>query len=140
MTIDYNERLGQVEEFAQSLDPSYRGRKLKDILQLIREGINRENYRKFKEMSEGVLVMIEVATGLDRLQILSRSRKRPLPQARALFVHELLLKGGSPTDISRVIGRDRSTVYHAQDNIYDDLRLYHKDWIEALEELKGNAA
>lgn len=56
-----------------------------------------------------------------RMQILrSPSRRRPLPDLRAIIAKNLHLIGFGTSEIGRILARDHSTVYHLIEK-YDDL-------------------
>jgi chromosomal replication initiation ATPase DnaA len=56
---------------------------------------------------------VRQATGVTFKQMVSRSRKIDLVYVRMIFAHRLLECGYPYRHIGKLIGRDRTTVYHA---------------------------
>jgi chromosomal replication initiation ATPase DnaA len=83
-------------------------------------------------IEDRVFKFIEDNLGITREQIKSKSRKRPIVQARQKFCWYLYVKHRnlySLHKIGTVIGRDHSTVNHALDTIWNELD-YEKDFVK----------
>lgn len=86
------------------------------------------------EVSEALLKIVELKTGLPREDIFETSRKRKYVMARCLYVNLLhIFTDLSETEISEKIEKDRATVYHMY-KVHDDLTSVDKNYIKMFED------
>ena len=86
------------------------------------------------EVSEALLKIVELKTGIPRSEIFESNRKRKFVMARCLYVNLMhIFTDLSETEISKKIEKDRATVYHMY-KVHDDLISVDKNYIKMFEE------
>ena len=87
-----------------------------------------------EEVSEVLLKIVELKTGIDRADILEANRKRKFVLARCVYVNLMhLFTDLSEMDISKKIQKDRATVYHMY-KIHEDLISVDKNYRKLFED------
>jgi chromosomal replication initiation ATPase DnaA len=86
-----------------------------------------------EEVSEVLLKIVELKTGIERAEICNNNRKRKFVMARCLYVNLLhIFTDLSETEISKKITKDRATVYHMY-KVHNDLISVDKAYITLFE-------
>ena len=86
------------------------------------------------EVSEVLLKIVSLKTGIDRDDILEANRKRKFVLARCVYVNLMhLFTDLSEMDISKKIQKDRATVYHMY-KIHEDLISVDKNYRKLFED------
>jgi hypothetical protein len=86
------------------------------------------------EVSEVLLKIVSLKTGIDRDDILEANRKRKFVLARCVYVNLMhLFTDLSEMDISKKIQKDRATVYHMY-KVHDDLTSVDKNYVKLFRE------
>jgi hypothetical protein len=86
------------------------------------------------EVSEALLKIVELKTGIPRTEIFESNRKRKFVMARCLYVNLLhIFTDLSETEISKKIVKDRATVYHMY-KVHDDLTSVDKSYVKLFGE------
>jgi hypothetical protein len=86
-----------------------------------------------EEVSEALLKIVELKTGIDKEEILNANRKRKFVLARCVYVNLLhIFTDLSETEISKKINKDRATVYHMY-KVHDDLISVDKGYVKLFE-------
>lgn len=86
------------------------------------------------EVSEVLLKIVELKTGIPRNEIFENNRKRKFVMARCIYVNMLhVFTDLSETEISKKIDKDRGTVYHMY-KVHDALISVDKGYIKMFEE------
>ena len=106
-------------------------REIKELTELINNPVQ---VPKFDTDMEKILEVVVSVTNIFAAEILSKTRKREVVTARALFCY-LACKHSNkgPTLIGRFIGRDHSTVIHNIDNYQDYLDTNQRDEVNYYE-------
>jgi hypothetical protein len=87
-----------------------------------------------EEISDVLLKIVELKTGIDRKEILDNNRKRKFVMARCFYVNLLhIFTDLSETELSKKINKDRGTVYHMY-KIHEDLISVDKAYMKMFEE------
>jgi hypothetical protein len=82
-----------------------------------------------EEVSEVLLKIVELKTGIDRADILEANRKRKFVTARCIYVNLMhIFTDLTEMEISNKIKKDRATVYHMY-KVHDDLISVDKNYI-----------
>ena len=86
------------------------------------------------EVSEVLLKIVSLKTGIERDDILEANRKRKFVLARCVYVNLMhLFTDLSEMDISKKIQKDRATVYHMY-KIHEDLISVDKNYRKLFED------
>lgn len=86
------------------------------------------------EISEALLKIVELKTGISKAEILEANRKRKFVMARCLYVNLMhIFTDLSETEISIKIQKDRASVYHMY-KVHDDLISVDKNYIKMFGE------
>jgi hypothetical protein len=87
-----------------------------------------------EEISEVLLKIVELKTGINRKEIFDNNRKRKFVMARCLYVNLMhIFTDLSETELSKKIVKDRGTVYHMY-KVHEDLISVDKAYIKMFEE------
>jgi len=82
-----------------------------------------------EEVSEVLLKIVELKTGIDRADILEANRKRKFVTARCIYVNLMhIFTDLTEMEISNKIKKDRATVYHMY-RVHDDLISVDNNYI-----------
>jgi disulfide oxidoreductase YuzD len=82
-----------------------------------------------EEVSEVLLKIVELKTGIDREDILEANRKRKFVTARCIYVNLMhIFTDLTEMEISNKIKKDRATVYHMY-RVHDDLISVDNNYI-----------
>jgi hypothetical protein len=86
------------------------------------------------EVSEVLLKIVSLKTGIEKVDILEANRKRKFVMARCLYVNLMhIFTDLSETEISKKIEKDRATVYHMY-KVHDDLTSVDKNYVKLFGE------
>jgi hypothetical protein len=86
------------------------------------------------DVADALLKIVELKTGINRVEIFRSNRKRKFVTARCLYVNLMhIFTDLSETELSKKISKDRGTVYHMY-KVHEDLISVDKAYIKMFEE------
>ena len=86
------------------------------------------------DVADALLKIVELKTGINRVEIFKSNRKRKFVMARCLYVNLMhIFTDLSETELSKKISKDRGTVYHMY-KVHEDLISVDKAYIKMFEE------